>query len=420
MNKKKTFSIVSLGCFRNTYDSEVIAEKFCGQGYKFLPQGTLAKDKKVSILLINTCGFIDKAKEESINAIKDALQLKKNKKIDKIFVFGCLVQRYHRQLKKFFPEVDQWQGVEKFSSCFKKRKSLISRTYDFLKICEGCLNNCSFCSIPAIKGPLSSRPLEEVIREAKFLDRSGIKELNIIGQDISGWGKDLGSGYDIVKLLRAVVKATSKIPWIRLIYTHPRNVTTELLELIAKEPRICKYIDLPIQHINDRILKLMNRGFDRKQTQSLIYKIRKIMPDCVIRTSVITGFPTETEREFQELLRFLKEIRFERLGVFTYSREEGTPAYNLRPQVHYRRKERRFRQIMEIQQGIAYEINNSLVGKPIDVLIEGKESGIFIGRTQYDAPEVDGVVFARRKGLKVGGFYRLKVVDSYEYDLVAE
>ncbi|MFA7676544.1 MAG: MiaB/RimO family radical SAM methylthiotransferase [Candidatus Omnitrophota bacterium] len=419
MNKKKTFSIVSLGCFRNTYDSEVVVGKYCDKGYKFLSQEDFTKNKEVNTLLINTCGFIDKAKEESINAIKDALWLKKNKKIERLFVFGCLVQRYHRQLKKFFPGVDQWQGVEEFGRCFQKRKRLTPATYGFLKICEGCINNCSFCSIPAIKGPLFSRPLREVVREAKLLDASGIKELNIIGQDVPSWGKDLGSGYDVVKLLKAIIKATSRIRWIRLIYTHPRNVTTALLEFIAKEPRICKYIDLPIQHINDRILKLMNRGINKKQTRSLIHKIRRIIPDCVIRTSVIAGFPTETEKEFEELLRFLKEIRFERLGVFTYSREEKTPAYSLRPQVHYRRKEKRFRQIMKTQQSIAYEINNSLVGQPIDVLIEGKESGIFVGRTQYDAPEVDGVVFVKRKNLKIGGFYRLKVVDSYEYDLIA-
>ena len=415
---KKTFSVVSLGCFRNEYDSGVLGKRFLAQGYKFLKQDLDRAFKPCDLLLVNTCGFIDQAKEESLGVIRQALKLKKQKKVKKLIVFGCLVQRYEKELKKHFSQIDELQPVIDFDPAFEKRIELGRRGYDFLKICEGCLNRCSFCAIPLIKGSLSSRPLVEVLKEVSFLDKTKIKELNIIGQDITSWGRDLKPKQDLTVLLEKVLFTAKNISWIRLIYTHPRNFSDPLIDLIAKSKKVCKYIDLPIQHINDRILKVMNRRTSRKNIEALTRNLRKKIPGCVIRSSVIVGFPGESEEEFKELLDFLEEVRFDRLGAFIYSREEGTPAYDLAKQVHPSKKKRRYRQVMSLQQKIAKDCNSRFLGKNLDVLIEEKVSGGFLGRSQYDAPDVDGVVFVKRKGLKLGNIYKIKIVDSYEYDLV--
>ena len=444
---ERTFSVISLGCFRNTYDSEILANRFRNKGYVFLSNSVLfkalekksakkrsneksikcingesfpgIKGRSCDLLIINTCGFIDKAKEESLEIIKQAVELKKRKVVKEIMVLGCLVERYKLELGKFFPQIDQWQGVEEFSDSFSKRFRLSSSYSDFLKICEGCLNRCSFCAIPLIKGTLHSKPREEVIREVKHLDKNGIKELNIIGQDITSWGKDFRKKEDFTGLLKQILKETRNIKWIRLIYTHPRHFSNSLIELVANEERICKYIDLPIQHINDRILKLMNRNITRQEIINLIQKIRKMVPDCTIRTSVIVGFPTESEEEFKELLDFIEHTKFERLGAFIYSREENTPAHDFSPQIHHNTKKRRFKEVMELQRKVSQQINNRFINKEVEVFIERKEDGMFIGRTQYDAIDVDGITFVKKKGLKIGDFYKAKVIDAYEYDLVA-
>lgn len=369
-------------------------------------------------LLINTCGFIDKAKEESIEFIRQAVRLKKEGKVRHLFVFGCLVERYHDKLKESFPEVDKWWGTENFPLNATRQKKITPKHLDFIKICEGCLNKCTYCTIPRIKGNLRSRPKAEIINEVKFLDKKGVKELNIIGQDITSWAKDLKTNDDLSCLLKSILKNAKNISWIRLLYAHPRHIDDKLIDLIAHEERICKYIDLPIQHINDRILKLMNRGVTKKQISALIKKIRKNIKGCVIRTSVMAGFPTESAREFKELLRFLKETKFERLGAFAYSREENTPAFSLEPQVHSRVKSSRFNEIMSLQQAISSDANKQFINKELDVLIEEKDNEVFIGRTQFDAYEVDGVVFIKKEGLKTGNFYKTKIVDSYGYDLV--
>jgi ribosomal protein S12 methylthiotransferase len=410
---KKTISIISLGCFRNTYDSERVLNKFLSQGYTFKKE-----TKKADNLVINTCGFIDKAKEESLEVIEEAVRLKKKGRIKKLIVFGCLVQRYQNQLQKFFPEVDQWGGVEKSAEALTARANLLPPFIDFLKICEGCLNRCSYCAIPLIKGPLKSKPLAEIIKEARFLAKKGAKELNLIGQDITSWGQDFKNGPNLAGLVKEILKAAKNIPWIRLIYTHPRHLADEVLDLIADESRICKYIDLPIQHINDRILKAMNRGVTRKQIENLIKKIRAKIPQAVIRTSIIVGFPGETAKEFNELVKFLKEVKFERLGVFTYSREENTPAYDFKNQIPYQTKQKRYGEIMKLQKDIAEEANKKYIGRELEVLVEEEKDGIFIGRSQYDAYEVDGVVFIQKKGLKPGQFYKVKITDAYDYDLV--
>ena len=419
---KKTFSVVSLGCFRNTYDSDVLAQKFLNSGYTYLPAPLFynqkdTKEKKCKLLIVNTCGFIDKAKEESLGVIREAVEFRKKCKVEKILVFGCLVNRYRKLLQKEFPEVDEWRGTEEFGNELPKKKTLVSFT-DFLKICEGCLNKCSFCAIPLIKGPLKSKQADKIVMEARRLENLGVKELNIIGQDITSWGKDLQPKQYLTTLVKRILDETKRIRWIRLIYTHPRNFSDSLIELIAKEKRICKYIDLPIQHINDRILKLMNRKITKRQIITLIKKIRKMIPDCVIRTSIIVGFPTETETEFKELLSFLSDIEFQRLGAFIYSREEGTLAYDLTPQVHYNTKKRRFEQLMILQKEIAQQSNNRFVGKIQEVLVEGNDRDVSIGRTQYDAPDVDGVVFIRRHNLKIGNFYKTKIIDALGYDLI--
>lgn len=422
----KTFSIISLGCFRNSYDSEIIAFGFSKQGYKFLPLSSLSIDKKtkikpIDLLIINTCGFIDKAKEESVKIISVALDLKKKGRVKKLMVIGCLVKRYQERLEKAYPSVDFWQSVVEFRQDCVKRDNLFSLPeIGFLKICEGCLNRCSFCAIPLIKGPLKSKFKNEVLKEVKDLERRGVRELNIIGQDITSWGKDLKTKDDLASLLKEILKATKEIKWIRLIYTHPKHFNDSLIDIIAKDKRICKYIDLPIQHINDKILKKMNRGTTKQDIVELIKKIRKSIPGCAIRTSVIVGFPGESEEQFQELLTFLKQVEFQRLGVFIYSREEGTKAFNFPGQVHFSTKQRRFRQIMVQQKKISQKLNSRFVGKDINVLVECKESGMFIGRTEHDALDVDGEVFIKRKGLKLGNFYKVKITEAMEYDLIAE
>ena len=421
---RKAFSIISLGCFRNTYDSEIQIFKFTNRGYVFLPPACLfadkkIKDKTIELLIVNTCGFIDKAKEESLKVISEAVELKKNGKVKKVMILGCLVKRYRKELERSFPLVDEWEGLIEFSRRFEGRdRMLTGPSTAFLKICEGCLNNCSFCAIPLIKGSLRSKLKEEVIKEVKFLDKEGVKELNVIGQDITGWGKDLKPRGDLVTLLKEILKVTKSIRWVRLIYTHPKHFSDSLIELIAGEERICKYIDLPIQHINDRILKLMNRGITKKKTIDLIRKIRKKIPGCAIRSSVIAGFPTESKKEFKELLDFLKDIRFERLGAFMYSREESTRAFDFRPQHNLNTRKKRLNEIMGQQRKIASELNKRFLNEDLEVFIEAKDSGVFTGRSQYDAPDVDGIVFLKKKGLKVGDFYKTKIVDCLDYDLV--
>jgi ribosomal protein S12 methylthiotransferase len=288
---------------------------------------------------------------------------------------------------------------------------------DFLKICEGCFNQCSYCTIPLIKGTLKSKPPSQIVKEACLADKHGVKELNIIGQDISSWGRDLGADFTLPTLLKDILVKT-KIAWLRLLYLHPRHISEELLDLIANEDRICKYIDLPIQHVNDRILKLMNRGITKKEIAQIIAKIREKINNCAIRTSVIAGFPTETKEEFKELLQFLKEVKFEKLGAFVYSREEDTPAYKLKPQVLAKTKEQRYRQIMNLQKNISKELNKKFIGQTLEVLVEEEDNGVFLGRSQYDAYEVDGLVFIKKNGLRIGDFYKTKIINSYDYDLV--
>lgn len=404
---------MSLGCPRNLYDSELILANVVAKGYK------IVEVQKADIAIVNTCAFIKEATQESIDSILELIELKKEGRLKKIVVAGCLVERYKYDLVKELPEVDCFLGRQ----ALKRRGSvfLTPSHYSYLKITEGCLNRCSFCVIPKIKGDFSSLPIEDIIEEIASLEKRGLRELNIIGQDTSGWGKDLYKKRTLPLLLREISQRINNIHWVRLLYLYPHPVVLEVARIMRNEPKFCRYIDLPLQHINDRLLKLMRRNTTKKEILNLIEKIRKILPQVALRTSLIVGFPSETDKEFKELLDFVAEVKFERLGVFMYSREEGTPAYNFKGQIPYKAKMARFDAIMLKQQEIARQINSGFIGKEVEVLIEEKENDFYLGRTEFDAPEVDGQVYVKSNfPLKIGDFTKVRIQDSLEYDLIGE
>ncbi|MFA4854488.1 MAG: MiaB/RimO family radical SAM methylthiotransferase [Candidatus Omnitrophota bacterium] len=412
---KQKLGIISLGCPRNLVDAETLAGRLAFKGYS-ITEDIAAAD----IALVNTCAFIEDAKRESLDVILDLIELKKQGKLKKIIVHGCLAQRYKEDLKKELPEVDAFVGSLGLNH-EQRRFALTPKHYAYLKICEGCVNNCSYCVIPGIKGRLASLDEGSIIRKVKRFNREKISELNIIGQDITGYGMDLKRKSGLAGLLKKIVDNSPDIGWLRLLYLNPERVSDELLELIKSQKRICKYIDLPIQHINNRILRLMKRKATGEEIVVLIKKIRKAIPGVCLRTSLIVGFPSETEKEFQQLLSFVKEARFERLGAFVYSREEGTSAYNFKGQLPLKQKQERFDTIMSEQQKISSLVNAGFLGKSVPVLVEEKQDGAYIGRSEYDAPEVDGVVYLNSdKQLKTGEFVKAKITDTLEYDLVGE
>lgn len=414
MKAIKKVGILSLGCPRNLVDSESILGRINAKGYPVVDMN------KADIGIINTCAFIEDAKKESIDAILDLLELKKEGRLERVIVYGCLSQRYKEQLSREFPEVDAFVGRVSLNH-ETRRYPLTPAHFAYLKICESCVNNCSFCIIPKIKGRFQSLDMDSVLRKVEGFNKQGVSELNIIGQDITGFGMDLYKRPRLSWLLREILKKATDIDWIRLLYLYPNRISEELLELISSEKKFCKYIDLPIQHINQRILSLMNRDTTKEETIKLIAKIRKIIPGVVLRTSIIAGFPSETEKEFKELLRFLKEVRFERLGAFIYSREENTPAYGFQGQIPEKIKIERFDAIMSLQREVSSEVNSRMIGQIINVLIDEEENGSYLGRSQYDAPEVDGLVYVRSKQkLKAGDFVKVKINDTLEYDLIGE
>ncbi|MDP3042771.1 MAG: MiaB/RimO family radical SAM methylthiotransferase [Candidatus Omnitrophota bacterium] len=411
---KEKIGIITLGCPRNLVDAEALAGRLNFKDYSIVDDITQA-----GVVLVNTCAFIQEAKRESIDVILDLIQLKKQGKLKKIIVYGCLAQRY-KNLAKDLPEVDAFVGTLGLNH-ESKRFALTPKYYAYLKICEGCVNQCSYCVIPKIKGSLESLPEAAIIRKVKRFNRQKISELNIIGQDITGFGMDATGKSRLTGLLQKIISNAPDIGWIRLLYLNPERITSRLLKLIASSARICKYIDLPIQHINNRILKAMNRTMAKEEIIALIKKIRKTIPGVYLRTSLIVGFPSETEKEFSELLEFVKEAKFDRLGAFIYSREEGTPAYNFKGQISPQLKQERFDKIMSAQRGIAVGVNAKFLGKNITVLVEEKQDGAYIGRSQGDAPEVDGVVYIHTtQPLKIGKFIQVKITDTLEYDLVGE
>ncbi|MFA5116609.1 MAG: 30S ribosomal protein S12 methylthiotransferase RimO [Candidatus Omnitrophota bacterium] len=412
--RKKKVGILSLGCPRNMVDSESILSRLKLKNYVI----TDMEDAEVGI--VNTCAFIRAAKEESIDAILSLLELKKEGRLKKVIVYGCLPQRYKDELYGEFKGVDAFVG----KVCLDQPQRhffLTPRHYAYLKICEGCVNRCSFCVIPGIKGDFSSRDMGSLVKEAKALDKKGVKELNIIGQDITLYGRDLSGKQSLVALVKDILKNTKDIRWVRLLYLYPSHITDELLDLIAREERVCKYIDIPLQHINERILKTMNRRMSRDFIEKLLDRVRKKIPGVALRTSLMVGFPTETEEEFEELLEFVGRMEFERLGVFTYSREEGTGAYGLTPQVPDKIKNERFDKVMVKQQEISRRVNGRFLGKAVEVLVDEKGDGHYLGRSFADAPEVDGNVFINTSyKVKTGDLVKCRITDTLEYDLVGE
>jgi len=421
---QKTFSIISLGCPRNLVDSEHIISEFKNRGYRF-QQDIVNSDT----VIVNTCAFIEDAKRESINTLLKVIDGKKDGSVKRIIAAGCLTERYRKELTRELKEIDEFRGVFKFNSQDKSvrggrdRPVLTPKHYAYIKISEGCANRCSYCVIPYLKGGYKSRSIESIKKEATGLIKNGAKEIILIGQDTSLYGIDLyrvGDGRDrplLAKLLKELVEISAD-SWIRLLYFHPANLNRDVIKAIRDNKNICRYIDLPIEHISDSILKRMARRTSKKDIISLIEYIRKEIPDTAIRTSLITGFPGETEKEFRELLAFIKEMRFERLGVFKYSREEGTIAYDYKNQVPEKEKQRRFDEIMSLQQEISRDVNERFKGKKLKVLIEEKREDCYLARTEYDAPEVDGLVYVKGENLKIGDFVDVRIIDTYEYDLV--
>lgn len=425
--KNKKINIITLGCSKNIVDSEKLLKQLQSGGYDILHD---SNDYSASTVIINTCGFINDAKEESIDTILRFVRARTEGKIENLYVMGCLAERYMEALKTEIPEVKKYFGVNNIEEILnevgvKFRKDLItSRTittpghYAYLKVSEGCDRSCAFCAIPFIRGKCISRPVEELVREAEQLAEEGVKELILIAQDLSYYGLDLYKTQKLPELLSELLKIKS-LEWIRLHYLYPANFPEELIGMIRDNPRICRYIDIPIQHINDKMLMMMKRSHDRKETESILNRLRNEIPGAIIRTTLIAGHPGETEEEYLELKEFIKEFRFDRLGVFAYSNEEGTYSYdNYQDDVPDEIKESRVSELMEIQQSISADINEKFIGQELKVIIDRREGNFFVGRTEYDSPEVDQeVLISTDYDLKPGNFYQVEIIQSTDFDL---
>jgi ribosomal protein S12 methylthiotransferase len=408
--------VINLGCARNLVDAQMMLGRLKKNGHR------IVEVDQAQTVIVNTCSFIEEARQESIDTILDLIELKKQGKIKQVIVAGCLAQRYGKDLAKEFPGVDAFVGTPTLNrEEMPQQMQLTPKHFAYVKICESCFNACSFCAIPKIKGKFISRTIESIVKEVKDLDAKGVKEINIIGQDITAYGMDVYREKSLARLLKELVKVIKNVEWIRLLYAFPSHVTDELIDVIAKEDKICKYIDMPLQHISDHILLEQNRNITTQQTMALIKKIRKAMPQGFVRTTFITGLPGETQADFDEMRAFVNESRFERVGVFVYSKEEGTKAALMQDQVAEKTKKLRLDSLMKDQQIISAQIQQSFVGRTLKVLIEEKEKDskeTYIGRSEYDAPDVDGVVYVRsKKPLKAGDFVQVLITDAYEYDL---
>ncbi len=427
MPQKPKVHIITLGCAKNLVDSEGLLGQLRSNDLEFV-----SRVEDADVAIINTCGFIEASKAESIDTILETAQLKSAGSLKRVFVMGCLSQRYRTELEEELPEVDQFFGVNEHEKILAELGSDLKynllgervlttpRHYAYLKISEGCNHPCSFCAIPLMRGKHVSRPVEEILREAKGLAALGVKELVLIAQDLTYYGIDLSRKRELPRLLEKLAEVDG-IDWIRLMCVYPANFPFEILDVMVDNPSICRYIDIPIQHCSDDVLKSMRRGMTRRTTEDLIDRIRKKVPEIALRTTLIVGYPTETEEHFQELLGFVEKIRFDRIGVFTYSQEEDTTAEPLGDPVTVEEKERRRAAIMEVQREISQEKNEALVGRTLEVLIDRKEGDIFVGRTERDAPEVDNEVFIQgSQNITPGNFYPSRIVDAVEYDLFAE
>ena len=439
--KKPIVNIVTLGCSKNRVDSERLAASLSHR-YDIVHES----EKKSDIVIINTCGFIGDAKEESIDTILEYAELRRAKKIKKLYVIGCLSQRYRKDLQEEIHEVDGFYGVESvqlIANDILKNEELNSATqqlsnsvsldynherilstpshYAYLKISEGCNRRCAFCAIPLIRGEHVSVPMEDLLKEANLLAQKGVKELILIAQDLTYYGRDIDGQYHIVELVKRLLEI-KEFEWIRLHYGYPQGFPDELLDLMNNEPRICNYIDLPLQHISTPILKNMRRGVDKEQTINFVTNARNRVPGIAFRTTFIVGFPGETEEQFEELCDFVKEMKFERAGVFAYSPEEGTPAYEMEDDVPEEVKQERVDTIMAIQQNISLETNEKRVGTTEKVLVDRIEGDYYVGRTQYDSPEVDDeiLISVDSAELNIGDFVNVKLVKADYFDLYGE
>ena len=426
---------VHLGCSKNLVDTEMTIGLFKENGYKIVNN-----EEEADVLVINTCGFIEPAKEEAINTILEMAEYKK-KRCKYLIVMGCLVERYKEELSKAIPEVDLWIKYSSYSTIWEQIETILKsekenknnldfldrvittgNNFAYLRIAEGCSNFCTYCAIPKIRGPFVSRKMEDVIEEAKKLANEGYEELIIIAQDTTKYGIDIYGESKLAELLKELCKI-EKLKWIRFLYAYPETITDELIEVVKNEDKICKYFDIPIQHISNSVLKRMNRKSNGETIRNLIKRLRKEIPGVVIRTTVMVGFPGETKEDFEELYDFVKEARFERLGAFSFSKEEGTPAEKLKAQIHPMTKKSRYNKIMSLQQKIASETQQEMVGKELEVLIETKtfDGKYYVGRSYREVPDIDGLIYIEMvdKALE-GKFVKCKITKASGYDLIGE
>ncbi|AUC82169.1 30S ribosomal protein S12 methylthiotransferase RimO [Lacinutrix sp. Bg11-31] len=425
--KKNKINVITLGCSKNVYDSEVLMGQLKASGKD------VVHEQEGNIVVINTCGFINNAKEESVNTILEYMQKKEDGDVDKVFVTGCLSERYKPELQKDIPNVDQYFGTTELPGLLKalgadykheligERLTTTPKNYAYLKIAEGCDRPCSFCAIPLMRGKHKSTPIENLVIESEKLAANGVKELILIAQDLTYYGLDIYKKRNLAELLENLVKVEG-IEWIRLHYAFPTGFPMDVLDIMNREPKICNYLDIPLQHISDSILKSMRRGTTKEKTTKLLKEFRATVPDMTIRTTLIVGYPGETQENFEELREWVREMRFERLGCFTYSHEENTHAFNLVDDVPQDVKQDRANEIMEIQSQISWELNQEKIGQEFKVVIDRKEGEYFVGRTEFDSPDVDNEVLinATTTYLKTGEYTTVKVTEAADFDLYAE
>lgn len=424
---KKKINVVTLGCSKNVYDSEVLMGQLEASGKN------VVHEEKGDVVVINTCGFIDNAKEESINTILEYVDLKNQGVVEKVFVTGCLSERYKPDLEREIPDVDQYFGTRDLPILLKhlgadykhelvgERLTTTPKHYAYLKISEGCDRLCSFCAIPLMRGGHISTPIEKLVTEAQKLAKKGVKELILIAQDLTFYGLDIYKKRALGDLLQELIKVEG-IEWIRLHYAFPSGFPEDVLDIIKTEPKICNYIDIPLQHINTDLLKAMKRGTSFEKTNALLDKFREKVPDMAIRTTLIVGFPGETDDIFEELKQWVRDQRFDRLGCFTYSHEENTTAFVLEDNIPDEIKQKRVEEIMEIQQQISWEKNQEKVGKVFKCIFDRKEGDYFVGRTEYDSPDVDNTVLVPAKDvyISIGDFANVRITSAEDYDLIGE
>ena len=423
--KRNKINVITLGCSKNIYDSEVIIKQLEAS------KKNVVHEEKGNIVVINTCGFINNAKQESIDTILEQIEYKQTGIVDKVYVTGCLSERYKNDLEKEIPDVDQYFGTTDLPQLLKvleadykheligERILTTPNHYAYLKIAEGCDRPCSFCAIPLMRGKHRSTPIEKLVGQAKILAKNGVKELILIAQDLTYYGLDLYKERRLAKLLSALSKLDG-IEWIRLHYAFPTGFPEDVLEVMRNESKICNYLDIPLQHISDKILKSMRRGTNKEKTTSLIKRFRELVPGIVLRTTLIVGYPGETDKDFEILKKWVKEMGFDRLGCFKYSHEEDTHAYLLKDDVPEELKQKRLNEIMEIQSNISLNNNEKLIGKVFKCLIDRKEGTNFIGRTFMDSPDVDNEVLidAKKFYVKLGEFVNIKIIGANNFDLV--